>query len=155
MRKTLSKVYPRECGAASLFTIIAELVGGLSPRVRGSREQRQLRCGIRGSIPASAGQPIGGYLPTFMAPVYPRECGAAHNPNTSSADVIGLSPRVRGSRFQRKREAAIPGSIPASAGQPPEPSPEPSPEPVYPRECGAAPRPFDMTNHILSTRGII
>ena len=73
---TPARVYPRECGAT-----VCEPWGyvpstGLSPRVRGNRlpaAHRQLR---RGSIPASAGQPV--------------------NRPTSPSWWRGLSPRVRG-----------------------------------------------------------
>ena len=70
--------------------------GGLSPRVRGNRNQViHVRWRI-GSIPACAGEPCswspGGGLPG----VYPRVCGGTGNVKDIYGKVWGLSPRVRG-----------------------------------------------------------
>ena len=51
------RVYPRECGAATVPPQQRMQWGGLSPRVRGSRSSGGRRRHPTGSIPASTGQP--------------------------------------------------------------------------------------------------
>jgi len=51
-------VYPRVCGGTIQPTAAAKYMSGLSPRVRGNPYPRRYRTGIRGSIPACAGEPI-------------------------------------------------------------------------------------------------
>ena len=50
-------VYPRECGGAYMENSPLTLLKGLSPRVRGSLEDRMRLILEIGSIPASAGEP--------------------------------------------------------------------------------------------------
>ena len=70
--------------------------------------------------------------------VYPRGCGGAWRSIRRLRGRRGLSPRVRGSRFLRRLEAAIEGSIPAGAGEPELPRFLPVAVGVYPRGCGGA-----------------
>ena len=118
-RVAVPEVYPRECGAAHNPQSYPHALPGLSPRVRGS--QCFPPCGGNGyrSIPASAGQPIGGGKQGDRYEVYPRECGAAHSTISESAMIRGLSPRVRGSLDCPAKRLFLDRSIPASAGQPP------------------------------------
>ena len=51
------RVYPRGCGGAGVAMFEAEVISGLSPRVRGSHYPRPSRNPIRRSIPAGAGEP--------------------------------------------------------------------------------------------------
>ena len=69
---------------------------GLSPRVRGNRSTMMPSMGIRGSIPACAGEPSGGKPAAIFVAVYPRVCGGTSTVNRSKLSVGGLSPRVRG-----------------------------------------------------------
>ena len=75
---------------------------------------------LLGSIPASAGQPNLLYHVASLCEVYPRECGAAICGHLLDLMFLGLSPRVRGSRSESRRDRPRGRSIPASAGQPPE-----------------------------------
>src|SRR5690606_446227 len=90
--------YPRGCGGANYRIQPFDGDGGLSPRVRGSRDTIGLRLCIVGPIPAGAGEP------DFVGPnglpiwAYPRGCGGASQRWTNSSVSSGLSPRVRGSR---------------------------------------------------------
>ena len=93
-------VYPRECGAATPSLFPSFRVKGLSPRVRGSLIENAFGIARAGSIPASAGQPAMTMTARWMTPVYPRECGAAIAAIYSSVLLMGLSPRVRGSRHE-------------------------------------------------------
>ncbi len=93
------RVYPRECGAASVKRISINNPLGLSPRVRGSRLLRDAQVAVQRSIPASAGQPRTSQASLLTGSVYPRECGAARSGRTAWRVKLGLSPRVRGSLF--------------------------------------------------------
>ena len=91
---------------------------GLSPRVRGSRDQRGVWTGRSGSIPACAGEPLDDDNTALLDQVYP--------------------PRVRGSHRPDLLVRSSPGSIPACAGEPPSVVSPPGVWRVYPRVCGGA-----------------
>ena len=113
-------------------------IKGLSPRVRGS-PRRRTRCDpSRRSIPACAGEPLvtgGGH---HEPRVYPRVCGGALGWDPEHTDEEGLSPRVRGSRFDAPHDGARRGSIPACAGEPGRTLTGLARWRVYPRVCGGA-----------------
>ena len=130
------KVYPRECGGTASFRRAWRHSPGLSPRVRGNRGSRCANVAGGGSIPASAGEPQALIKRDGDDRVYPRECGGTQAPTAARRSSQGLSPRVRGNRTSGSRGARLPGSIPASAGEPlvvPREAPQLG---VYPRECG-------------------
>ena len=54
---TGARVYPRVCGGTPIKRLARQLAGGLSPRVRGNRDDTAVGIGGRGSIPACAGEP--------------------------------------------------------------------------------------------------
>ena len=91
-------VYPRECGGTLMNGADRLIVPGLSPRVRGNRLPRLAGCGVRGSIPASAGEPSVLSKWSCARGVYPRECGGTVMAKQDAGDSVGLSPRVRGNR---------------------------------------------------------
>ena len=94
------KVYPRVCGGTRLLTNSVPLPSGLSPRVRGNLPcLSRFATGV-GSIPACAGEPD--FLRDFFfgATVYPRVCGGTCSGCLQMLYDDGLSPRVRGNRFQ-------------------------------------------------------
>ena len=68
-------VYPRVCGGTSLDQQRATRPPGLSPRVRGNRNRLMKRWTASGSIPACAGEPMGGILLQTMVAVYPACAG--------------------------------------------------------------------------------
>ena len=69
---------------------------GLSPRVRGNHGGgRDSSKGLR-SIPACAGEPAASFVCVCSQTVYPRVCGGTSARVSTSARVMGLSPRVRG-----------------------------------------------------------
>ena len=103
-RRTRSRgpwVYPRECGATRRGTPAPGTGWGLSPRVRGNHLSRGGGKGLRGSIPASAGQPVLSLAIICLARVYPRECGATGHGSRFVETNQGLSPRVRGNRGRK------------------------------------------------------
>ena len=73
---------------------------------------------MRGSIPASAGEPSKAGEGRTHGWVYPRECGGAYGIAGEVDRHWGLSPRVRGSLLQALVPETAGGSIPASAGEP-------------------------------------
>ena len=134
----LAGVYPRGCGGADLPGCSGLWRRGLSPRVRGSRQE--LRCNrlTVGSIPAGAGEPFAHLLFLPFLRVYPRGCGGARKSRLQYAGIGGLSPRVRGSQDEARRPRQDVGSIPAGAGEPVSPAPIETLDKVYPRGCGGA-----------------
>ena len=73
-------VYPRVCGGTPPVTCVSILIMGLSPRVRGNRNERMAKFHGSRSIPAV--------------------CGGTQQENHTIAIVEGLSPRVRGNPFR-------------------------------------------------------
>ena len=111
---------------------------GLSPPVRGSRTGRLVLPGLRGSIPARAGEPgrrRSGHAPRV---VYPRPCGGARGWTCGSLPISGLSPPVRGSPSCEGAKARGSRSIPARAGEPWASRAAIPRCRVYPRPCGGA-----------------
>ena len=133
-----STVYPRGCGGATVWTASRLLVGGLSPRVRGSPLHRPRAAPRRRSIPAGAGEPPRPCPPRAARRVYPRGCGGAPRISRSTDPSGGLSPRVRGSLLNSRGELGHVGSIPAGAGEPSCGSRSRGRPAVYPRGCGGA-----------------
>ena len=129
-------VYPRECGGTVRRVLSAFFWSGLSPRVRGNPGVAGHHPQACGSIPASAGEPLGSSLCHLERRVYPRECGGTPAPIPVAVKDPGLSPRVRGNHGLSPRVRGNRGSIPASAGEPYEVAGGVRPETVYPRECG-------------------
>ena len=108
--------------------------------MRGNREVTL--CGLfpRGSIPASAGEPILAMLSQPYKTVYPRECGGTRLGSLIGSPSYGLSPRVRGNPPPARLGEWLLGSIPASAGEPHPCLGSPPVNRVYPRECGGTSR---------------
>ena len=111
-------------------------VTGSSPRVRGTRSFEAYRAARPRFIPASAGntETTGGRR-RHMA-VHPHECRGDADGTLALGEVIGSSPRVRGTR-PRQVPRGIPARfIPASAGNTPLRGSLAIRSAVHPRECG-------------------
>ena len=113
-----SGVYPRECGGTPAERLRFRPAAGLSPRVRGNPSVGRVAPRRRGSIPASAGEPLEQGELRVVEAVYPRECGGTASGECCTARQKGLSPRVRGNQGERRPNPGARGSIPASAGEP-------------------------------------
>ena len=118
-RVSTRQVYPRASGGTA--TSVSQATGR----------------GLRGSIPARAGEPgvkVSGPLATGLSPrergnpldeildgLSPRERGNHFAVTPTTPSISGLSPRERGNRSRgaREPESTI-GSIPARAGEPPD-----------------------------------
>ena len=130
------RVYPRVCGGTLGVSVHDVIEQGLSPRVRGNRTIRARRVSQLGSIPACAGEPRLWCARWSRQGVYPRVCGGTRARRRSRLDGRGLSPRVRGNLVRSVDQDAMPGSIPACAGEPQEQVGQDSAFGVYPRVCG-------------------
>ena len=135
-RSTERWVYPRECGETCSRRTDGQHTPGLSPRVRGNRGEDEAADVVSGSIPASAGKPAAHSRRRSESRVYPRECGETIVLHCTTGLMGGLSPRVRGNLPGRPSLRLSVGSIPASAGKPPNPWVSVDFRRVYPRECG-------------------
>ena len=134
------------CGEAVSWLRDRVIVEGLSPRVRGSRQQQDQPDRSDGSIPACAGKPRVPRSSSWSGWVYPRVCGEAHRVSQQLLIVEGLSPRVRGSLRTMPSTPVMRGSIPACAGKPSACSCTLGQDWVYPRVCGEASYNRDTTN---------
>ena len=132
-----ARVYPRVCGATSIFDDDTSTKRGLSPRVRGHPDRCMGKSLRLGSIPACAGPPSRRTSGRSRAEVYPRVCGATATTLSTRRSCRGLSPRVRGHRLNPLFRASSTGSIPACAGPPHRHGGASPSGAVYPRVCGA------------------
>ena len=112
------RVYPRVCGGTGGDHGRFEVVGGLSPRVRGNPGAGALQGAGIGSIPACAGEPARRKRRRLWDAVYPRVCGGTSPTPLKVPAWGGLSPRVRGNLCRAYPRPAQQGSIPACAGEP-------------------------------------
>ena len=111
-------VYPRVCGGTAATSWRPTPHSGLSPRVRGNHLVAGHDVLDRGSIPACAGEPVGGGDLRGAWRVYPRVCGGTNRNSHMALTIKGLSPRVRGNPVGNDGGIAPHGSIPACAGEP-------------------------------------
>ena len=135
------RVHPRVCGEADPRRCAPAVVGGPSPRVRGSRRPAHTIRGSLGSIPACAGKPRRRPSRSRSGAVHPRVCGEAPRRGGPRWSASGPSPRVRGSRARPIIPSIAHGSIPACAGKPASASGGQRGCGVHPRVCGEACRP--------------
>ena len=91
---------------------------GPSPPTRGSLDDDTEGAALIGSIPAYAGEPYIKPGPGQDLRVHPRLRGGAGVKRALCAGCYGPSPPTRGSLRQVFEDGAIPGSIPAYAGEP-------------------------------------
>ncbi len=112
------RVHPRVGGAAGHAHRRGDNLGGSSPRGRGSLYADRRRCRDERFIPAWAGQPTICGRPMRNEQVHPRVGGAAGVKLRAAIDLMGSSPRGRGSLFFGVSSTPHPGFIPAWAGQP-------------------------------------
>ena len=124
------------CGGTTYGRVRLQEVSGLSPRVRGNLLIATARVIRSGSIPACAGEPTIEAMNQNMNRVYPRVCGGTRRRDGHTGRLGGLSPRVRGNLLATRAAFAIPGSIPACAGEPTLRFEGRQGPRVYPRVCG-------------------
>ena len=111
-------VYPRLRGGSGGKAAAWLIERGLSPPTRGIQLRRRHCQPNRRSIPAYAGDPFFIRLLNRIFAVYPRLRGGSSPAALHIAHTGGLSPPTRGIRRLAMATGAIPGSIPAYAGDP-------------------------------------
>ena len=146
-----ARAYPRVCGATCAMIFRASSSKGLSPRVRGNRQDRFTYRENQGPIPACAGQPCAASGTRASCRAYPRVCGATVAVRDGAGAGKGLSPRVRGNPGHHRGVARVLGPIPACAGQPSMKASGCWVCWAYPRVCGATP---DGSNCTYEFKGL-
>ena len=139
-RPGVDRIHPRFIPACAGNTPSAALSAassvGSSPRVRGTLVNDHDRPHRDRFIPACAGntrrQGNGGL---FLA-VHPRVCGEHNRGHNAEINVVGSSPRVRGTRPADRGGAGGRRFIPACAGNTCPARRPPPKNPVHPRVCG-------------------
>ncbi len=104
--------------------------------MRGNHLRPVAASGIRGSIPAHAGEPWTTEPDRGSSGVYPRACGGTALQGTGLRPQQGLSPRMRGNPPCPSATWRPWRSIPAHAGEPMRGSSSLGETTVYPRACG-------------------
>ena len=128
--------HPRACGEHPVGGSASWLSRGSSPRLRGTHLRRDPDRAPEGIIPALAGNTP--YRSSRRAPMrdHPRACGEHSGDNTNRIELIGSSPRLRGTPVSISLMRPPPGIIPALAGNTPPSRTAWSRPWDHPRACG-------------------
>ncbi len=108
--------HPRVCGEHPRSSSLTMPPAGSSPRVRGTLHVHDVRGGLRGIIPACAGNTTGSFPPAWCRWDHPRVCGEHVFTIPGHIPAWGSSPRVRGTPRMTVRGLGAVGIIPACAG---------------------------------------
>ena len=112
-RRSRRTVQPRACGERLGNSLALYLRRGSSPRVRGTRAAL-IEAPLASVHPRACGEPV--YRRgSLRSPVHPRACGEHGSRQRRTADRVGSSPRVRGTRYRSPATTAA-RFIPARAG---------------------------------------
>ena len=134
--ETARPVHPRACGEHLCLCLCICIFIGSSPRMRGTPARSILVITRMRFIPAHAGNTSRGTFTPRPAPVHPRACGEHQAGKGATGDVIGSSPRMRGTRGCRRPPISRIRFIPAHAGNTRSASGLVPSWPVHPRACG-------------------
>ena len=115
---------------------VRNILGGSSPRGRGTLQRAIVLAAVRRFIPARAGNTSGSSSVPARPPVHPRAGGEHHLEEYAHAREHGSSPRGRGTLVSLQSLLARQRFIPARAGNTLQPPTEPEPRPVHPRAGG-------------------
>ena len=129
-------VHPRACGEHQHGTSIPASASGSSPRLRGTLRDRHHDRPDQRFIPAPAGNTWSGSRLPGETPVHPRACGEHVEDARMMRDVVGSSPRLRGTRSGIQIKMGFCRFIPAPAGNTSRFLKQQGPGPVHPRACG-------------------
>ena len=129
-------VHPRVCGEHGQLERGHDTGDGSSPRMRGTRDLLDSHLRDLRFIPAYAGNTERRSAIAPHRPVHPRVCGEHPVPALSERDMVGSSPRMRGTRFDDSVGAINLRFIPAYAGNTPERAARALFPSVHPRVCG-------------------
>ena len=89
---------------------------GSSPRMRGTLHVTGGDAWLLGIIPAYAGNTATGEYPSAGIRDHPRVCGEHFDVGVAQLDIVGSSPRMRGTRHGWRGDIHAIGIIPAYAG---------------------------------------
>ena len=129
-------IIPACAGNTLLGQCVDCLHWGSSPRVRGTLNRSPRQSGSRGIIPACAGNTWFSGIARPPNRDHPRVCGEHHHVVQLVGVPQGSSPRVRGTRIRHVIEPAVPGIIPACAGNTFRPGRIRAARRDHPRVCG-------------------
>ena len=113
-------VHPRVCGEREYTLGLALLLGGSSPRMRGTRFLARGKHGKLRFIPAYAGNAPTRPLSLSLNAVHPRVCGERLYYGCSDKRFVGSSPRMRGTLFHGATDTAIYQVHPRVCGERPQ-----------------------------------
>ena len=139
----LNTVHPRVCGERDRPIHAPAQSGGSSPRVRGTRVANPWLYRKKRFIPACAGNASFVSCHAHSVTVHPRVCGERLLVRRFSFPRSGSSPRVRGTRKERRRKRGQKRFIPACAGNASIAGTIFSTNTVHPRVCGERGECFD------------
>ena len=108
--------HPRVCGEQKRYSMVARLVMGSSPRVRGAEPVPLRRGCFSRIIPACAGSRNIYKMNQKAYWDHPRVCGEQPSAPHEPTDMPGSSPRVRGAAALGVDLGRLAGIIPACAG---------------------------------------
>ena len=129
-------VHPRACGEHSRWMVVAPLIPGSSPRVRGTCPGYAAGRWPGRFIPARAGNIPSPVSHHSLFTVHPRACGEHSAPILFSQSSYGSSPRVRGTCSVGDDHDEVGRFIPARAGNIEGDDEFHMVAPVHPRACG-------------------
>ena len=132
-------VHPRACGEHHSSPVLAVLLPGSSPRVRGTHLLSLLVVRGQRFIPARAGNTRANGAQAGGNAVHPRACGEHGIGGRGNLPGIGSSPRVRGTPSCRRLRHAPTRFIPARAGNTSRRQGPHRLSAVHPRACGEHP----------------
>ena len=111
-------------------------MSGSSPRMRGARSPQPPAKASTGIIPAYAGSTYFGTRRRLTARDHPRVCGEHSERRPTAFSRLGSSPRMRGARIGKYRDAVSTRIIPAYAGSTRQAGTEAAESRDHPRVCG-------------------
>ena len=114
--RMVERDHPRVCGEHSVRLAMVVSKVGSSPRMRGTRTGGCGDVEAHGIIPAYAGNTVHRFEPHVHERDHPRVCGEHAISKANPGQMVGSSPRMRGTPSLRKTDRPICGIIPAYAG---------------------------------------
>ena len=129
-------VHPRACGEHAAGQLVAEVVDGSSPRLRGTPLAFRVQVLPARFIPAPAGNTAGAAPGPGAMAVHPRACGEHSAPEQAEQRQVGSSPRLRGTRPIANSIISASRFIPAPAGNTASLGMRQRHQAVHPRACG-------------------
>ena len=128
--------HPRACGEHLMFEPAEHIGQGSSPRMRGTQSESHTRKLITGIIPAHAGNTHRPRGHGRRRRDHPRACGEHASGAPCAEARRGSSPRMRGTRDDRRTAGRNLGIIPAHAGNTRPRRARPRFAGDHPRACG-------------------